>query len=84
MLETWTAGYFVSTPHKVVNMTGKDRYSFPYFSVPRHDVKIKPLLKHDQGEAFLDSTAGEISTQIWRSNWPDASAIDQKLDPYIT
>ena len=43
LLELWSGGYFVSTPHKVVNASGKERYSFPFFIVPRHDVVVEPL-----------------------------------------
>ena len=45
MLETWSGGRFLSTPHRVVNQTGLERYSFPYFAVPRHDVMIEPLVE---------------------------------------
>lgn len=87
MLETWSSGYFVSTPHKVVNASGKPRYSFPYFAVPRFDVLIEPLTGSDDfatdrsSESTAD-TAGEISREIWQSNWPNASPIDTHLDPY--
>ena len=83
MLETWSGGYFVSTPHKVVNKSGKERYSFPYFAVPRHDVLIAPLIETPNKDRYLNATAGDISRQIWQSNWPDAEAVDSNLDPYI-
>ena len=44
LMELWSGGYFVSTPHKVVNASGAERYSFPYFAVPRFDTVIVPLI----------------------------------------
>lgn len=85
MLETWSGGYYVSTPHKVINTSQQDRYSFPYFSVPRFDTVIRPLGKSNQIEQIepaLYHDAGTISAKIWRSNWPDAAAIEACFDPY--
>ncbi len=86
MLETWSNGEFVSTPHMVINKSGKERYSFPYFAVPRHNVEIKPLVQVEQRAKppMMPSlgTAGEISRKIWYSNWPDAEAIEATLNPY--
>ena len=33
------------TPHRVINRSGKERYSFPYFAVHRHDVVVAPLFR---------------------------------------
>lgn len=34
MLELWTNGLYVSTPHRVIGLTGRDRYSIPAFFSP--------------------------------------------------
>ncbi|NIS91243.1 MAG: isopenicillin N synthase family oxygenase [Woeseiaceae bacterium] len=81
MLETWSGGYYVSTPHKVVNSTGQARHSFPYFAVPRFDVRITPLCEPLQGFERADLTVGDVSREIWQSNWPDAAAVDDRYDP---
>ena len=73
MLELWSGGYFVSTPHKVLNKTGKDRYSFPYFSVPRYDTIIEPLLEPQSGFKRKKLNVGQISREVWRTNWPNTS-----------
>lgn len=82
MLETWSSGYFMSTPHKVINHTGRERLSFPYFAVPRFDVMVEPLLPVNKDVQFPRALAGDISREIWHSNWPDAAPIDKQYDPY--
>lgn len=80
LLELWSGGYFRSTPHKVVNLSGKERYSFPYFSVPRFDTVIKPLLEPQPGFVRDRIHVGDISREVWRNNWPDAVPHDPRLD----
>ena len=43
MLDRLTGGYYRSTPHRVRNMSGKERYSFPFFFDPAFDAEIEPL-----------------------------------------
>ena len=71
MLEVWSGGRLVSTPHRVVNNSGHERYSFPYFAVPRHDVVIRPLVKAIEGFERPAVHCGHWSREIWRTNWPD-------------
>ena len=80
MLELWSGGYFRSTPHKVVNLSGAERYSFPYFCVPRFDTVIKPLRTPQPGFKRDRIHVGDISREVWRNNWPDAVPHDPKLD----
>lgn len=81
MLEVWSGGHFVSTPHKVVNSTGRARYSFPYFAVPRFDVRVAPLVAAQPGFERTAIPVGNASRKIWQSNWSDAAAIDECYDP---
>jgi isopenicillin N synthase-like dioxygenase len=74
MLELWSGGRLVSTPHRVVNICGKHRYSFPYFAVPRHDVMVEPLLPALPGFSRPAVDCGYWSKEIWRTNWPDEAA----------
>ncbi len=43
MLERLTGGRFVSTPHRVMNISGRDRLSFPLFFDPGWDAPMTPL-----------------------------------------
>jgi isopenicillin N synthase-like dioxygenase len=43
MLERLTGGRFVSTPHRVRNLSGQDRLSFPLFYDPDFTARMDPL-----------------------------------------
>lgn len=45
MLARWTNGEFASTLHRVVNVTGATRYSFPLFFGANYDTVVRPLPK---------------------------------------
>ncbi len=40
MMERWTNGVFTSTLHRVVNVSGGERYSIPYFFDPDFDAEV--------------------------------------------
>lgn len=80
MLELLSGGRLVSTPHRVSNRSGLQRQSFPYFSVPRHDVWVQPLLPALPGFTREPLQAGAASHAIWYSNWPDEAVQDRAID----
>jgi isopenicillin N synthase-like dioxygenase len=43
MLDKLTGGFYKSTPHRVRNVSGKERYSFPFFFDPGFAARIEPL-----------------------------------------
>ncbi len=71
MLELWSGGEFVATPHRVVNRSGEERYSFPFFVAPNHAVVVEPLVAPQPGFAKAPMPVGALSAEVWRTNWPD-------------
>ena len=43
MLERMTAGHYRSTPHRVRNLSGRSRLSFPFFFDPGWDCRVTPI-----------------------------------------
>jgi isopenicillin N synthase-like dioxygenase len=43
MLRRWSNDRFLSTPHRVLNVSGQDRYSVPFFVSPEYDAAIACL-----------------------------------------
>ena len=48
MLDRMTAGYYLSTPHRVRNLAGHNRLSFAFFFDPNFHAEVKPI-KIDEG-----------------------------------
>lgn len=43
MMTRWTNDTFASTPHRVINASGRERYSIPFFFATNHDTIIRCL-----------------------------------------
>lgn len=43
MLDRLTGGWYRSTPHRVLNTSGRDRLSFPFFFDPEFTAEVPPL-----------------------------------------
>jgi isopenicillin N synthase-like dioxygenase len=52
MLDRLTGGWYRSTPHRVLNLSGRERLSFPFFFDPDFTAEVPPL----PGRARTDET----------------------------
>jgi isopenicillin N synthase-like dioxygenase len=43
MMQRWTNDLFISTPHRVINTTGRARYSLPFFFGANYEAVVEPL-----------------------------------------
>lgn len=66
MMQSWTGGRFVSTPHRVANRSGRDRISVPFFANPDHDAVAVPL-GGDRSQALA---CGPHVEAAYRAAWP--------------
>jgi isopenicillin N synthase-like dioxygenase len=46
VLKVWTDGILSSTLHRVINRSGRERYSIPFFMYPSYDALIQPILQN--------------------------------------
>jgi isopenicillin N synthase-like dioxygenase len=84
MLKIWTDGIFAATPHRVINRSGGDRYSVPFFANPDFDALITPLVKNPdpapREEPWFANTeskdrpvtCGEILLRLYGRIYPSA------------
>lgn len=63
MLHRWSNGLLLSTPHRVINRSGRARYSCPFFYDPNVSAQIAPLdstISKDRGVQFEPLNFGEF------------------------
>ena len=72
IMQIWTGGQFRSTPHRVINRGGRDRYSIPVFVYPDADAAIGPLGPDGHAPAGATTTATYL-TNSWRRTFPIAN-----------
>ena len=56
MLDRMTAGLYRSTPHRVQNVTRRDRLSFPFFFDPNFNAEIRPIVEPEASRVASDRT----------------------------
>ena len=74
MLDRMTNGLYRSTPHRVMNFSGKDRFSFPLFFDPGFDEIVKPI----------EGLNGQNSDYSDRWDKEDVYNFEGKYGDYLT
>lgn len=71
MLDRLTGGYYRSTPHRVRNVSGRDRLSFPFFFDPDFTAEVPPLPgRARQGDDGTDRWDGQ-DLQAFKGTYGD-------------
>jgi isopenicillin N synthase-like dioxygenase len=71
VLNHWSNGKFLATPHRVVNRTGKERYSCPFFFDPNIHSRISTLpscVEKGVQSKYSDAVFGDMVMSHLRSN----------------
>ena len=71
MLERLTRGLYRSTPHRVLNVSGRARLSFPFFFDPGFDAQVRPI-----DSSVVPLTGSSSLTEDAHERWDHASVHD--------
>ena len=90
MMKLWSDGRFSATPHRVINTSGKDRISVPFFANPNFDTLIAPVIAAEKRRAeprlvgHLERgepvASGELMLRIWNRLWGPPGSKTQAME----
>ena len=80
-MKLWTNGLFKATPHRVINRSGRQRYSVAFFMNADDGARVTPMLEETRAAGFepkfhstvpLDegATAGEVLHRLYSRIYP--------------
>ena len=80
MLERWSNDLFVSTPHRVVNASGRERYSIPMFYDPDFDTAVE-CLPNCSGPGNPPKYPRTVAGEYITAKYDEAYAYRKKAAP---
>jgi isopenicillin N synthase-like dioxygenase len=69
MLDRLTGGLYRSTPHRVRNVSGRSRLSFPFFFDPGWDAEIVPLPAHANARDDSGERWDRANVHAWKGTY---------------
>lgn len=82
LLRHWTNDVFLSTPHRVVNLSGAERFSIPFFfkpDLPTRIACIPTCQSIDRPAKYPPTTVLEFYDSFVKSNYPDVAAAQSQM-----